>query len=82
MGFGDAGGTYFETPAVGSEMTNGGGGALRPSRTAEEGTPGELAPANNIGAAATLPIAKVRRKQRPPIIVGIFIGGISFRFAD
>jgi hypothetical protein len=77
-GFGGAGGTYGETPLVGSEICKEGGGALRPSRTADEGTPGELVPADSVGLIATLPIAKVSRRQRDAITVGIFIGGRSF----
>jgi hypothetical protein len=77
-GLGGAGGTYRETPLVGSETTNDGGGVLRPSRTADEGTPGELVPANSVGLIATLPIAKVSRRQRDAILVGIFIGGRLF----
>jgi hypothetical protein len=77
-GFGGAGGTYGATAWVESEIANEGGGALRQSRTADEGTPGELAPANSVGLIATLPIAKVSRRQRDAITVGIFIGGRSF----
>lgn len=77
-GFGGAGGTYGERPLVGSEICKEGGGALSPSRTADEGTPGELVPADSVGLIATLPIAKVSRRQRDAITVGIFIGGRSF----
>jgi hypothetical protein len=73
---GDFGGTYGFL--VGSEMTRLGGGAFRPSTTADEGT--ALSP-NSVGVTAPLPITKVSRKQRDAMTVGIFIEGGFRRFA-
>ena len=71
-GAGDFGGTYRERFLVRSEITRLGGGAFRPSATADGGT--ALSP-NNVGVTAQLPITKVRRKQRDAMTVGIFIAG-------
>ena len=69
-GAGGFGGTYGLL--VGSEMTRLGGGAFRPSTTADGGT--ALSP-SSVGVIAPLPITKVSRKQRDAMTVGIFIGG-------
>ena len=63
---------------VGSEITNLGGGALRPSATANGGTPGELVPPNAVGAIIALLMAKVSRKQRDLITAGVFMRRVFF----
>ena len=67
---GGFGGTYGVL--VGSEITRLGGGAFKPSTTADGGT--ALSP-SRVGVIAQLPITKVSRKQRDAMTVGIFIGG-------
>ncbi len=68
-GAGGAEGTYGGRPLVGSEITNLGGGALRPRTTADGGTFGELVPPNKLGVIAALPITRVSRKKRDPVTV-------------
>jgi hypothetical protein len=58
---------------VGSEMTNSGGGALRPSTTADGGTPGERLAPNSGELIGAVPIAKVSRKKWDLVRAGIFI---------
>ena len=65
-------GPYGGRFLVGSEITRLGGGAFRPSTTADGGT--ALSP-NSVGVTAQLPITKVTRKQRDAMTVSIFIGG-------
>jgi hypothetical protein len=72
-GAGGAGGTYGGRPLVGSEITNLGGGALRPSTIADGGTFGEPVPPNKAGVIAALPITKVSRKKRDPVTVVVFM---------
>ena len=72
-GAGGAEGTYGGRPLVGSEITNLGGGALRPRTTADGGTFGELVPPNKLGVIAALPITRVSRKKRDPVTVVVFM---------
>jgi len=72
-GAGGAEGTYGGRPLVGSEITNLGGGALRPRTTADGGTFGELVPPNKLGVIAALPITRVSRKKRDPVTVAVFM---------
>jgi hypothetical protein len=58
---------------VGSEMTNSGDGALRPSTTADGGTPGERLPPNSGELIGAVPIAKVSRKKWDLVRAGIFM---------
>ena len=76
-GAGGAGGTYAGRPLVGSEITNLGGGALRPSTTADGGTFGEPVPPNKVGVIAALPVTKVSRKKRDPVTVVVFMREVS-----
>ena len=71
-GAGGFGGTYGGRFLVGSEIAGLGGGAFRPSTTADDGT--ALSP-SSVGVTVPLPITKVSRKQRDAMTVGIFIGG-------
>jgi hypothetical protein len=53
---------------------------LRPSATANGGTPGELVPPNAMGGITALLTAKVSRKQRDLITAGVFMRRDFLRF--